>query len=371
MRTIVVSDLHLGSPFHADLTRRPELRACLLAALGPGDRLVILGDGLELRHTPQREVARIASPLFAEAGEILGPEGEILVLAGNHEHGLIAGWINTSLEREPPGFLSPQHRIEPSEAGSLARDFAQVALPARLTLAYPGVWLRDDVYATHGHYMDAHTTIPTLERLAVGTMARWAARLPNEHASIDDYEAAVAPLYAWLHQIAQRSERSVSASSAGLSAGIWKAMAGEGRKTNPWRAMALRTGYAAAVSGLKAAGFGPLDRGLSGPALRRGGLYGIGEVLRRLELTPAYLLFGHTHRSGPWPEDDPAEWMTERGTRLVNTGSWVYQRHFLPDAPNTSPYWPGTAVVLEDGQPPQLKRLLGEKTHHELAPTPV
>ena len=26
-------------------------------------------------------------------------------------------------------------------------------------LAYPGVWLRDDVYATHGHYLDCHSEV--------------------------------------------------------------------------------------------------------------------------------------------------------------------------------------------------------------------
>ncbi len=33
MRTIVVSDLHLGSSRHADLLRRPDLRAPLLEAV--------------------------------------------------------------------------------------------------------------------------------------------------------------------------------------------------------------------------------------------------------------------------------------------------------------------------------------------------
>ena len=31
-------------------------------------------------------------------------------------------------------------------------------------LAYPGVWLRPDVYATHGHYVDLHITVPSFER---------------------------------------------------------------------------------------------------------------------------------------------------------------------------------------------------------------
>jgi UDP-2,3-diacylglucosamine pyrophosphatase LpxH len=49
MRTLVVSDLHLGSTRDADLLRRAELRAPLLEEVAHHDRLVILGDGLELR----------------------------------------------------------------------------------------------------------------------------------------------------------------------------------------------------------------------------------------------------------------------------------------------------------------------------------
>ena len=57
------------------------------------------------------------------------------------------------------------------------------------------------------------------------------------------------------------------------------------------------------------------------------------------------------------------------GTRLLNTGSWVYQPHFLSSTPNQSPYWPCTAVVLDDdGEPPRLVRLLGDRGHAELRP---
>ena len=50
----------------------------------------------------------------------------------------------------------------------------------------------------------------------------------------------------------------------------------------------------------------------------------------------------------------------------MNTGSWVYQPHFLSTEPNASPYWPGTAVRVDDTGPPRLIRLLGDRTHPEL-----
>jgi hypothetical protein len=368
VRTLVISDLHIGAASGKDLLRRPELRAPLIEALHDVDRLVVLGDGLELREAPHRDAAGLAEPFLAEAGAALGPDGEVLMLAGNHDHGLVAGWIDARLQSEPSGFLGLSEPVEPSAAGRLALRLEELAAPARLRLAYPGVWLRDDVYALHGHYVDLHSTVPTFERLAAGAMARWVVRLPEEGARPDDYEAALAPIYAFLHHLTQRSDHAAVSAGAGASARAWVALAGEGRARHPLRAAALGTGYLAAVAALNALGLGPVDRDLSGAALRRGGLRGIREVLRRLDVAAEHVVFGHTHRSGPWPRDDPSEWTTPSGTRVYNTGSWVYQRHFLSDAPNASPYWPGTAVLVEDSGPPRLIRLLGDRGHPELRP---
>jgi hypothetical protein len=366
VRTLVISDLHIGSANGKDLLRRPDLRAPLIEALADADRLVILGDGLELREAPHRDAAELAGPFFAEAGRALGPEGELLMLAGNHDHGLVAGWIDARLQSEGSGFLGLSEPVDLEQAGPLALRLAELAAPARLRIAYPGVWLRDDIYALHGHYVDLHSTVPTFERLAAGAMARWVVRLPEDGARPDDYEAALAPIYAFLHQLTQRSDHAAVSAGAGASARAWVAMAGRGRARHPFRAAALGTGYVAAVAIINALGLGPVDRDLSGAALRRGGLRGIREVLRRLGVTAPHVIFGHTHRSGPWPVDDPSEWTTAAGTRVHNTGSWVYQPHFLSDAPNASPYWPGTAVVVEDGGPPRLIRLLGDRGHAEL-----
>jgi hypothetical protein len=342
VRTLVISDLHLGSTRDADLLRRADLRAPLLEAVARHDRLLILGDALELREAPQRDAAEIAAPVFADLGRALGPEGELLIVGGNHDHGLVAGWIDGRLQTEPPGFLGLEQRIAPADAGPLAARVAEQAAPARVEFAYPGVWLRDDVYAIHGHYSDLHTTVPTFERLAAGAMARWVVHLPEHEASADAYEAALAPLYAWMHTLVQRSQNGPMTGGAG---------------------------YAAAVAALNAAGVGPIDRNLSGQSLRRGGLVGMREVLRRLGVSAPWVLFGHSHRAGPWPRDDRAEWSTPAGTQLLNTGSWVYQPHFLAGAPNQSPYWPGTAISVGDDGPPELIRLLGDRGHAELAPT--
>ena len=206
MRTLVISDLHLGAASGKDLLRRAELRAPLIEALAGADRLVVLGDGLELREAPQRDAAELAAPFFADVGAALGPGGEVLMLAGNHDHGLVAGWIDARLQSEPSGFLGLSEPVEPAAAGRLAQRLEELVAPARLALAYPGAWLREDVYALHGHYVDLHSTVPTFERLAAGAMARWVVRLPEQGARPDDYEAALAPIYAFLHQLTQRSD---------------------------------------------------------------------------------------------------------------------------------------------------------------------
>jgi len=372
--TLVVSDLHIGTAAGVDLVRRPQLRAALTARLRDSeiDRLVVLGDALELREMPVHLAAAIAEPVLAELGQALGAQGEIVLAGGNHDHNLLAGWIEQHLQQDEPHTMALEHGIDPAVAGPIAERLAAAARPAALRFAYPGLWLRDDVYALHGHYLDLHTTVPTMERLAAGAMARLTAPIPEEHAAPDDYEAVLAPLYAWMFALAQRSRDGVVRTGSRSSSRAWVALAGEGRRERPVRAAALASGLFGAVAVLNRAGVGPLRGQLSGAALRQGSLAGLMEALRRLGVDAPYVLFGHTHRSGPWPDDDPAEWRTPAGSRLVNTGSWVYQRHFLPARAGSGPYWPGTAVALEadPSSPPRLERLLGDRTHEELRPEP-
>ena len=368
MRTLVISDLHLGRTERIDLLRRADLREPLLDALRDVDRLVILGDGLELREAAHRDAVEIAGPFFADVGRALGSGKELIVLPGNHDHGIGAGWIDARLQSEPAGFLGFEQFFAPAEAGPLARHLADVAGAGgavSMQIAYPGLWLRDDVYAFHGHYADLHATVPTFERLIAGAMEHWVAQLPADgHATPDDYEAVLAPLYAWLHALTQRADHTIVSKGGGASSRSYRMLSSQ---RSP-RALVMRTGYRAAVAGLNAIGLGPLQSSLSPAALRRGYLYGIREVITRLDLQAGYVIWGHSHRAGPWPGDDVSEWTAPNGTRIINAGSWVYQRHFLSPDPNGSPYWPGTAVLVEDTGPPRLLRLLGDRGHDVLRP---
>ena len=353
----MISDLHLGAGTGADLLRRPPLREPLIEAVRGVDRLVVLGDGLELRDGPHRDAVEVAGSFFADMGRALGADGELLLAGGNHDHGLVAGWIDGRLLVEPSGFLGLEQRIEPPDVGPLARALAERAAPARVRVVYPGVWLRDDVYAIHGHYSDLHATVPTFERLAAGAMARWAVAVPEEGATPDDYEAVLSPLYAWMHALTQRSDHAVISAGAGASARAWVELGGAGRRLRV-RTAAMRAGFAVAVAAFNAVGIGPVDRDLSGAGLRRGYLRGMVEFLHRLGVRAPHVICGHSHRPGPLPGDELTEWTTRAGGRVHNTGSWVHQPHFLGDAPTRSPYFPGTAVLIEGSEPPRLLRLL-------------
>jgi hypothetical protein len=308
-----------------------------------------------------------AAPFFAEVGRVLGPGKELMLLAGNHDHGIAAGYIDARLQSEPSGFLGLEQRFAAPDAGPLAQRLAEAAAPAELRFAYPGIWLRDDVYAIHGHYSDVHATVPTFERLAAGTMARYVARLPEHGATADDYEAVLSPLYAWLHALTQRADHTVVSAGSNSSASTYEKLTAKGRHKRP-RTLALGVGYRAAVFALNRAGLGPLEASLSPSALRSGYLSGIRAVIERLDIRARHVIWGHSHRSGPWPGDDRAEWTAATGARILNTGSWVYQPHFLSPRPNGSPYWPGTAVLVDDDGPPRLVRLLGERGHDVLRP---
>src|SRR3954454_12646897 len=200
MRTLVVSDLHLGRT-DTDLLRRADLREPLLAAITDADRLVLLGDALELREAAHRDAMDAAAPFFADIGAALGSDKELILLAGNQDHGLAAGYIDARMQSEPAGFLGLEQRVAPQDAGPLARRLAEAAQPAELRFAYPGLWLRDDVYAFHGHYADVHASVPTFERLAARTMARYVAKLPEHGAAADGGEADLGPLYAALEDL--------------------------------------------------------------------------------------------------------------------------------------------------------------------------
>jgi hypothetical protein len=327
----------------------------LLDAAAGCDRLVLLGDLLELRHGPARDAMSIAREPLRAVGAALGPGREVVILAGNHDYDLVAPWLERRGRDAPAPPLGLETAVQPQAGDDLAR-IAEWLAPASVRCAYPGVWLRDDVYATHGHYADLHLTIPTIERLAAGVMARIAGLADGGPACAEDYEAALAPLYAWIHAMAQRVGPGRGRTLHGGSVRGWRALTGPGRRGLRRRSVALA--FPVVVAALNRARIGPLRAELSGAALRQAGLRGIEEAMARLGVTAGHVLFGHTHRAGPLPGDDPREWVTAGGARLTNSGCWVQEPAFVGADPGRSPYRVGFAVWVGESGPPELVNLL-------------
>jgi predicted phosphodiesterase len=364
--TLVVSDLHLGAHTRADLARRSELRPPLLEALDGVDHLVLLGDVLELRDGPRGVALEVARGFFEDLGAALG-DRRVTIVPGNHDYPLIAPWVSERRARREP--LGLEHDVAPAEASPTAAALADLLGGAALGLAYPGLWLRDDVYATHGHYLDLHVSVPSFERLAARAVNRLVRGNIAAICTPDEYEAALSPIYALLDEVAQvATDRGTGGS--GASERAWRLMMGDGSRRWPTvPQLAAWTLWPVAIAALNRAGLGPLSPSLSGTQMRRAAVGAMGEVLDHLGVHSDHVVFGHTHRSGPWPpRDAPGDWVTPSGTRLWNTGCWLYSEAFLTGAPNESPYWPGVCVRVGTEGPPEPDRLLGALGHAELSP---
>ena len=367
MRTLVISDLHLGARNDVDVLRRPAAQQALRGALDGVGRLVILGDLLELRHGPMHDALEAARPALKAIGETLGSEGEVVLVPGNHDFRLISPWLAWR-SRNGPAPLGLQERAGP-EASIGTRSIAGMLQPASLDVVYPGLWLDDGVYATHGHYLDRHVTVPSFERLGSGVLGRLL-RAPAERAgSPDDYEVALAPMYELLDAIAARVGDGRAATPGQVSARAWQRLSPDGSR-HAWRGRMLAGGaFPLAIAGLNRLGRGPLRAGHSGDELRQAALRALGEVVARLGIDARHVIFGHTHRSGPLPDDDPGEWRLAGGAQLLNTGCWVYESMYL-DRDWGNPYWPGAGVQIEDGGEPRFVRLLEGVEAAALSPAP-
>lgn len=365
MRTVLVSDLHLGARTGADLTRRPEFADLLAREIEGADEVVLLGDVLELRDRPVSQVLEIARPLFEKLGESVG-DGRIVVVPGNHDHQLLGPWLERRrLRGTAPLELEQLAKANAGALGSLARRTGS----AEVVLAYPGIWVRPGMYATHGHYLDCHLTVPTFERLGVGAVERLLGGLPAGRRTPDDYESVQAPLYSFLYGLAQGGERARRVAGANASARVWEAVHGrDGRPPTRAGRLAGRVVVPGAVRLAERLGIGPLSADLSGAEIGRAGVRAIGEVLQRLQVEAEHVIFGHTHRPGPIG-GEPA-WLLGDGTRLHNTDSWVYAPDILGHSSADSQFWPGTVAVVEDGSVPEIRALLGDHAHADLRSVP-
>jgi len=356
MRTAIVSDLHLGSGFGEDVLRDAEIRRLLLDEIGAADRLVLLGDVLELRELPLATVLAQAQPFFAELGEAMAG-GQVLLVPGNHDHRLAEPLLE---HRALTGrSLGLEHRA--AATGEPAERIAAWLGKAAFEIAYPGVWLRDDVYATHGHYMDCHMSLPRAECVAAAATMRALRPLPAQPAP-SDYEHVLRPVYGFTYGLAQGGS---VWGRARPSERAWRALVSDnGGRPKRVRRAALRATVPVAVWAINKLLRSDFKPDLSAATITRSGVAAATEMSTRLGLGGGHVITGHTHRAGP--EANDKAWDLPGGGHLHNTGSWVFASAFHRPGTPPGPYWPGTVTWVDDEGPPSRVRLLAEHPHADL-----
>jgi hypothetical protein len=293
----VVSDLHLGTHSGADLLRRPEVQARLFDALSGADEVVLLGDTVELRDDSLADSLERALPFFEALGAALGSR-RLTIVPGNHDH----RFAEDALRRTR--HLGLEHRFE-VRPGDALEPVVRCMGGSPVALAYPGLWVRDDVYATHGHYLDCHSEAPTFECRARAAVERVCRIDHDGYDSPEDYERALAPIYRLIHW--------------GVQPAVVRGAAHAGRRlVRRW------------------------ERPRAEPGARiRFGVPAMEQVVHNLAVDARHILFGHLH--------GPGRWETGSGAELVNTGCWV------EDPVSVSP---GTCVFVPPEGPPRLQSVL-------------
>ncbi len=335
-RTLLISDFHIGwRPIPSTLERARPLEILLEAVRG-FDRLILLGDIVEMTATPAAHSMPIAAPILSQLGRALNGDQQVVLVPGNHDREMIARWLAAHSGELTVETVIPRDASQALEqiTGWLGRGGAQVEV------RYPGVTLSESVWATHGHYLDNH-----LAPVSPFGLARRRRRLPPA--------GAVGPAeYEW------RRRRQLSAALRVMPRPLARVIEEV--------ADILR---AATMPQLKERllhpRWAPLTAALLGMQTRRHSIPALTQVLHGLGVDAEYVVFGHVHRLGPLPGEPIDKWSAPSGRpQFVNTGSWRYEPLLLGHVVPPHPYWPGGAVILEDGQPPRPVGLLDE-----LAPT--
>jgi UDP-2,3-diacylglucosamine pyrophosphatase LpxH len=329
LRTLVISDLHLGNRARHDVLRRAAPRQALLDALDGVDRLVLLGDTVELMARHPAGSLRVAEPILRAIGQRLGPEREVIFVPGNHDEPLVRAWALAQGRR-----LTPDASVDPDASPALRRILSWLA-PASVRVNYPGVWLTDRVWATHGHYLDRHL----VPQSAFGLLRGRPARRPDRPARPIEYERGRHRGGRSGHSLL---DRALSRPVATLLESLAELLRAATLPRVPRLLMDVR--------------MAPLTAKLIDTQMRHASIPAMARVVQRLRIDADYVVFGHVHRRGPiagqrW-------WRGDGGPRFLNTGSWLYEPLLVDRATPPHPYWPGGAVLVEPGHEPRAVGLL-------------
>jgi hypothetical protein len=195
------------------------------------------------------------------------------------------------------------------------------------------VWLSDRLWATHGHYLDRHLLPESAFGVWRGLLG-WPAR---ERVSPRDYEGRGSVSRA----------RQITGALPGPLSTLADLVRAATMPVGPHQVLDPR--------------FSRVTSLLLGIQMRRASIPALARVAQRLGIEAEWVLFGHVHRLGPLEGDDHDQWQGPEGRpRIANTGSWLYEPLLVHRAEPPHPYWPGGAIVLEDGHEPVARGLLDE-----------
>ncbi|MGC9221099.1 MAG: metallophosphoesterase [Solirubrobacteraceae bacterium] len=309
MRTLVISDLHLGQGGGISVLTRPAPMRALTAAVTRHDRLVLLGDVLEMQEANAERSLRVAAPVLAEIAAAVGDRGELWVVPGNHDHLLIQQWAEAQGER-----LGLADEV-PLDASRMLASLCASLSATNVSVFYPGVWLSPRVWATHGHHLANY----------LRPMSSW-----GLHPRRADWGPATV---AALEPAAASRREHVQ---DGLPAPRW-------------------------TDRLIPIPLAPVSSRLLGRQMLRHSLPAFATCLQALAVDADHVVFGHVHRRGPREGEDPQRWrVAASGPRLANTGSWRFEPVVSHGLDARSNYWPGGAVTIgEDGIPHSIGLLDG------------
>jgi hypothetical protein len=265
-------------------------------------------------------------------GARLGAGREVIIVPGNHDVALVRPWLRAN--GVPAAIDAPL----PLHATPALGRIASWLEPAGVRAHYPSVWLSPRVWATHGHYLDRHLLPESAYGIGHGLLGR----VPRDGATPADYELAGGPTVTGVEAMISRL---LPRPLMSLAEDVAEALRAATMPTIPHHRISPR--------------LAPLAAMLLGVQMRRASIPALARVAQRLGADADWVIFGHVHRCGPLERDDPARWQSIEGRpKIANTGSWVYEPLLVHRATPPHPYWPGGAIMLEDGAQPQVMRLL-------------
>ena len=133
-RTLVVSDLHLGTRAGATWLRRDGVLDALLDALDGVDRLVLLGDTLELRQGRASRRARARAPRPRARSASGWPVARWCSCPAT----TITRWSAAGSAHARRRVSGSSERCAPARASFARRAVASLLAPAQVEVAYPG-----------------------------------------------------------------------------------------------------------------------------------------------------------------------------------------------------------------------------------------